>query len=128
MRETRIRLFMQMELMTFKDKLDWLIRCCHYAVNNYPEEYCPWMPLPVPPAYINKTVERAEMAETGILSPTLTMIPKILYPLPDKQHPSIPPLSDIPPSSPLPLPSAAPASFAGGDLIKTEEKSRSTGP
>ena len=28
---------------------DWLIRCCHCAVNGYPEEYRLPMPLPVPP-------------------------------------------------------------------------------
>ena len=38
MNDTRIRLFMQREVMSCRDELDWLIRCYHCAANNYPEE------------------------------------------------------------------------------------------
>ena len=39
MRSTKIRLFMYMELLACRDKLYWLMRCRHCAVNNYPKEY-----------------------------------------------------------------------------------------
>ena len=51
MRDTRIRLFMQMELLGSRDELDWSMKCDHCVVNNYPEEYWSSMPLPVPPKY-----------------------------------------------------------------------------
>ena len=43
MRETRIRIFMQMELKACRDELDWLARCYLCAVNNCREEYGPPM-------------------------------------------------------------------------------------
>ena len=47
-RETRIRLFMQMEFEAYRNELDWLIVCFLCAVNDYLEEYCPPMPSPIP--------------------------------------------------------------------------------
>ena len=47
MRETGIRLFMQMEPRAYRDEFDWLLRCHKCAVNNCSEEYRPPMPLPL---------------------------------------------------------------------------------
>ena len=52
MRDTRIRLFMKMELMSCMNELDWLIRYYHCAVDNYPEAYFSPMPLPVLPKFV----------------------------------------------------------------------------
>ena len=51
MRDTKIMLLLQMELMACRDDSDWLIRCSHCAVNNFPKECCPSMPLPIHPDY-----------------------------------------------------------------------------
>ena len=51
MRDTRISIFMEMELLVCREELDWLMKCHHYAVNNYPEEYWTSMHLLVPPSY-----------------------------------------------------------------------------
>ena len=53
-RETRIRLFMQIERDACREEFDWLIKCYLCAVNVYPKEYSPQMPLPVPPDYDKK--------------------------------------------------------------------------
>ena len=44
MRDTRIRLFIKMELLECRDELDLLMRCHACAFNNYPEEY--WILTP----------------------------------------------------------------------------------
>ena len=54
MRETRIKIFMQMELEACRNELDWLTKCFLCAANNYPEEYCPPIPLPLLPGYHKK--------------------------------------------------------------------------
>ena len=105
MGETRTRLFMQMKLMACRDDFDCLIRYYHCAINNYPEYYCPPMPLPVSFDCTNSWGERAEMAEKDILPPTLKMILKTHYPLPVKQPSPTSPPSNTPPF-PSPLPSA----------------------
>ena len=51
MRETRIRLSMQMEIVAYKDECKWLLKCYHSIVSNCPEKYCPPMPLPIIPDY-----------------------------------------------------------------------------
>ena len=121
MRDTRIRLFMHMELLGCRDELDWLMRCHHYAVNNCSGEYQSSMRLPVPTNYGENVCKRGQMAAKGILPPTLGMIVQTHYPLPvQHQSPvSLPP--DIPPSPP-PLPSTEPESL-GDDEIKSKESS-----
>ena len=66
MRQKRIWLFMQIELEACGDAYNWLIRCYLRVVNNCPEEYCPRMPLHVPPDYIKNLDKRSEMAKKGI--------------------------------------------------------------
>ena len=78
MRETRIKIFMQMELEACWDELD-----C--TVNNCPEEYYPPKPLPIPSGYAKNLARRAEMAKKSILSPTFNMVKKKYYPLPVHQ-------------------------------------------
>ena len=89
-RETRIILFMQMKLEVCSNELDWLIKCYLCAVNDYPKECCPPMPLPIPPGYHTNLRKRAEMAANDTLPPTLKMILKTYYPLPVSPHPDIP--------------------------------------
>ena len=84
------RAFMQMKLEACRDESDWLTICYLCAVNNYPEEYCPSMPSPMPPGYHTNLEKRAHMAAKGILPPTLKMILKKYYPLPVSPHPEIP--------------------------------------
>ena len=48
MHDTKMGLFMHMELLACRDDLNWLMRCLHCAVNNYPKYHYPTMPLPVP--------------------------------------------------------------------------------
>ena len=74
MREIRIRLFIQIEVEAYKDECKWLLRCDHCIVNNCPEEYCPTMPLPVPPNHAKNLIKRWETAKNKIL--------KTRYPLP----------------------------------------------
>ena len=105
--------------MACRNEFDWLITCCHGAVNNCPKEYCPPMFLSVSSYHINKMVKSAEMTEKGILPPTLKIILKTHCPLPVKQKPPTQPSSGIPPSS-SPLPSTDPRSL-GEDQIVTEE-------
>ena len=81
MRETRIRHFMQMELEAYRDKLDWLLRCHHCIVDNFPEEHCPPMPIPIPSDQATNLARRAEVTKKGILSLTFKMIKKKYCPL-----------------------------------------------
>ena len=74
MRETRIRTFMQVELETCRDELDWLIRCHNCAAYNCPEEEYPPRHLPIPPDYIENLQSRLGRVMKVILSPTLKMI------------------------------------------------------
>ena len=87
MRETRIRIFMQMGLKACRDKLDWLSKCYLCAVNSCQEEYCPPMLLPIASDYAKKSVRRPEMAQKGILPPTSKMTLKKYDPLPVHQSP-----------------------------------------
>ena len=65
MHETRIRLFMPMELVAYRDECKWLLRCHRCIVKNCPEEYCPTIPLPIPDDYVRNLIERWEMAKKG---------------------------------------------------------------
>ena len=66
MQETRIRLFMQMELEACRDQIDWLIICYLCAVNDNPEEHCSPAPLSVPPDY-HKNLEKTRRASCHLL-------------------------------------------------------------
>ena len=70
------------------------IKICHpCVVNNYPEGYCPPIPLPLLPGYHEKLGKRTTAAK-GILPPTLMMILKKYYPPPVRQSP-VPPHPEI---------------------------------
>ena len=111
MQETRIRLFVQMELKTCRDELDWLARCYLCAVNSCPEEDCPLMPLPIAPEYAKKNGRRSKMVHKGILSPTLKMIFTPYYPLPARQSPIHLQHPEIPSCSKSPMPCTEPESL-----------------
>ena len=81
MRKTRIRLFMQVEFETCRDKCEWLLRCHHCVANNCPEEYCPPTPISIPPDYAKTLIERWKMTRKGILPPNIKMVLKTHYPL-----------------------------------------------
>ena len=68
MRETKIRLFMQMELDACRAEGQWLLSCHYYIVNNCPEECCPPMPLPNPSDYAKNFRRRWKMAQIGHLA------------------------------------------------------------
>ena len=74
MREMRIRLCTQVELEVYRNELDWLTKCHLCAVNDYPKEYCPPMPLPTPPGYHTNLEKGAQIAAKGIFSPTLMIL------------------------------------------------------
>ena len=67
MREPRIRLFMQVELEACGRECKWLLRCHHCIVNNFPDEYCPPMPLPISTDYAKNLMRRWEMPKKGVL-------------------------------------------------------------
>ena len=67
MRETRTRFFKLMEFEACRDELDCLIRVV-YAVNDYLGEYCPPIPLPIPPATIKNGKEGANGSEEHLVT------------------------------------------------------------
>ena len=85
MRETRIRMFMQLELKACLDEINWMIRCHNCEVFNCPQEEYPPRPLPIPPDYIDSLRSRLVKVKKGILPPTLKMILKTYYHLPARQ-------------------------------------------
>ena len=85
MRETRIRIFMPMELEACLDEVDWIIRCHNCAANNCSEEKYPARTLPIPPDDIDNLQSRLVKVKKGILPPTLKMILKTYYHLPARQ-------------------------------------------
>ena len=124
MRETRTRLFIQMELEAQRDELDWLIISYLCAVNDNTLEYCAPMYLPVTPGYHTKLGKRAQMAAKGIIPPALEMILETRHPLP-AQHQSQPvlPPSEIQPY-PSPLPCARPRIYIEEDEIERGARAR----
>ena len=78
MRETWIRLFMQMELDNCRNELICLIRCHNCAADTCPEEEYPPRPLPIPPDYINNLKRRLGKAMNGIIPPTLVLLKMVL--------------------------------------------------
>ena len=88
--EMSIRLFMLMELENCRNKLGWLIRHHNCIVDNCPEEDYPPMPRPIPPGYTENLGRRMRKAVKGILPPTIKMILKRHYPIPQHvKHPFI---------------------------------------
>ena len=64
-RETRIRLSMQMEHEACRDEYRWLLKCHYCVVNIFGEEYCPSIHLPIPLDYA-KNLTRWEMSKGHI--------------------------------------------------------------
>ena len=67
MREKRKKLFMCMELEACWNETERLFKCHDCIVNNIPEEYCPPMPLPVPPDYANNLIEEGRVATIAVV-------------------------------------------------------------
>ena len=74
MREVRIRTFIQLELESCLEEINWMIRCHNCEALNCPQEEYPARPLPIPPNYINNLQKRLIKVKKGILPPTLKMI------------------------------------------------------
>ena len=99
MRETKIILFMHMELEKCRSELGWLIRCHNFIVDNCSEEDYPPRPLPIPPGYTENLERRMRKAMKGILPTTLKMILKTYNSLQARQapvHPKRPEISSCP--------------------------------
>ena len=119
MRETRIKLFMVMELEKCRNELGWLIRSHNNCiVDNCPKEDYPPMPLPIPPGYTKNLERRMEKAVKGILPPTLKVFLKTYYSLPAHQALVHPKHSEISPFSQSPISYIKPKS-AGDDHTKS---------
>ena len=76
MREARIRTFMQLELESCLEEINWMIRCHNCEALNYPQQEYPARPLPIPPNYTDNLQSRLIKVRKGILPPTLKMIIK----------------------------------------------------
>ena len=94
MRKTRIRLFMQMELIAGRDELERLIISYHCAVINYSEVS---LDASVSLSRLHKNLgKRTEkMADKVILPPSRKIIIKTHYLLPVSQQPPTSPPLDI---------------------------------
>ena len=82
MRETRIRISMQMELKACRDELDWLIIRHNCAADNCPEREYPPRPHPFSSDYIDNLQRRLGKVMKGMLPPTLRIILKTYYQAP----------------------------------------------
>ena len=88
MREARIRTFMQHELESCLEEINWMIRCHNCEALNCPQEEYPARPLPIPPNYIdNFQQSRPIKVRKGSLPPTLKMVIKTYYAPPARQAP-----------------------------------------
>ena len=87
MRETRIGIFMQVELKACLDVVDWMIRCHNCAAFKCPQEEYPPGSLPIPPDYIVNLQSRLVKVKKGTLPSTLKMILKTYCYLPAHQAP-----------------------------------------
>ena len=65
-RETRVRLFKQMELQACRDGCRWLLKCDYCVVNIFPEERYPSMHLLIFPDYAKNLTRRWEMSKGHI--------------------------------------------------------------
>ena len=90
MRETRIKLFLLMELEKCRNELGRLIRCHNCIVDNCPEEDYPPRPLPIPPGYAETLERRMRKAVKGMMPLTLKVILKTHYSLPGRHAPVYP--------------------------------------
>ena len=96
MRETRITIFIQIELKAYWEELDGLTRCHKCAAYNCAEEKYPPRSLPIAPDYIDHLQSRLGKVKKGILPPTVKMIIKTYYHLPPHQAPVHPQQQEIP--------------------------------
>ena len=92
MRETKIRMFMQLELEACLEKVNWMIRCHNCEALNCPLEEYPARPLPIPPDYIDNFQSTLIKVKKGILPPTLKMIINTRYHLPARPAPKTSPI------------------------------------
>ena len=91
LRETRIRIFTQVDLKAYLDEVDWRIRFYNCAAFNCLQEENQPRPLPSPPDYNHNLQSRLVKVKKGILPPTLKMIINAYYHLPAHQAPVISP-------------------------------------
>ena len=104
MRETRIKLFLLMELEKCRKKLGGLIKCHNCIVDNSPEEdYLP-KPLPIRPGYTKTLERRMRKAVKGVMPLTLKKILKTYYSLPGGHAPVYPKHPEIFSCSQSPMP------------------------
>ena len=89
MREVRIRTFIQLELESCLEEINWMVRCHNCEALNCPQEEYPARPLPIPPNYINNLQRRLIKVKKRILPPTLKMI-KMYCPPPASSAPKTP--------------------------------------
>ena len=83
MREATIRTFMQLELETCLEEVNWMVRCHNCEALNCPQEEYTARPLPIPPNYMDNIQSKFIKVKKGILPPTLKkMIFKTRYHLP----------------------------------------------
>ena len=86
---------MQLELESYLEEINWMVRCHNCKALNCPQEEYPARPLPIPPDYIDNLQSRLIKVKKGILPPTLKMIIKTYYPPPaspvPKTSPTVPP-------------------------------------
>ena len=81
-REARIRTFMQLELETYLEEVNWMIRCHNCEALNCPqEEYPARLSRTPPPSYIDNLQSRLSKARNGIFPAPLKVILKTNYPL-----------------------------------------------
>ena len=74
MRETRIRIYMQMKLEACLDEIDCMLRCHNCEAFNCPQEEYPPRPLLIPPDYIVDILQsRLVKVKKAILPPQLTL-------------------------------------------------------
>ena len=81
-REASIIFFMQLELETCLEEVNWMIRCRHCEALNCPQEEYPTRLLPTPPpSYIDNLQSRLIKVQKGIFPASLKMILKTNYQL-----------------------------------------------
>ena len=77
-REARIRTFMQLELETCLEEINWMVTCYNCEALNYPQEEYPARTLPIPPDYIDNLQSKLIKVNNGTLPPTLKTILKTI--------------------------------------------------
>ena len=87
MREAKIRIFIQLELESCLEEINWMIKCHNCEALNCLQEEYPSRPLPIPLNYIDNFQSRLIKVKKGILSPTLKTIIMTYYPPPASPAP-----------------------------------------